>query len=135
MPTEQGMGASTEILLQAKDNELKIVEVPVEISYRVEKPSTQNPIVHGLDVVLSIVKQVSIRRPLLFYGLPGAAAMMIALFFWIWTIQIFTATRQIVTNIALIAVASTIVGLMLLTTAMILWVLVSVVREQGRCWR
>jgi hypothetical protein len=73
---------------------------------------------------------MSIRRPLLFYGLPGALAMMIALFFWVWTIQIFTATRQIMTNVALIAVASTMVGLMLLTTAIILWVLVSVVRER-----
>ena len=128
MPSEQGMGASTEILLQAKENGLKIVEVPIKINYKVEKPSTQNPIIHGLDVVLSIVKQMSIRRPLLFYGLPGTLAMMIALFFWIWTIQTFTATRQIITNIALIAVASTIIGLMLLTTAIILWVLVSVVR-------
>jgi hypothetical protein len=56
--------------------------------------------------------------------------MMIALFFWVWTIQTFTATRQIMTNVALIAVASTMVGLMLLTTAIILWVLVSVVRER-----
>ena len=129
MPTEQGMGASTEILMQARENGLKIVEVPIKINYNVEKPSTQNPIVHGLDVVLSIVKQMSIRRPLLFYGLPGALAMMIALFFWVWTIQTFTATRQIITNVALIAVASTIIGLMLLITAMILWVLISLIRE------
>jgi hypothetical protein len=73
---------------------------------------------------------MSIRRPLLFYGLPGALAIMIALFFWVWTIQIFTATRQIVTNIALIAIAATIVGLIFLTTAVILWVLVSIVRRK-----
>jgi hypothetical protein len=115
--------------MQARENGLKIVEVPIKINYNVEKPSTQNPIVHGLDVVLSIVKQMSIRRPLLFYGLPGALAMMIALFFWVWTIQTFTATRQIITNVALIAVASTIIGLMLLITAMILWVLISLIRE------
>jgi glycosyltransferase involved in cell wall biosynthesis len=127
--TERGMGASTEILLRAKECGLKIKEVPIEINYDVERPSTQNPLVHGLDVVLSTVKQMSIRHPLLFYGLPGVISMLISLFFWIWTVQTFATTRQVITNVTLIAVASTLVGLVLLTTAMILWVLVSVVRE------
>jgi glycosyltransferase involved in cell wall biosynthesis len=129
MPSEQGMGASTEILLKAKENGLKVVEVPIKINYNVEKPSTQNPIYHGLDVILSTVKHMSIRRPLLFYGVPGMISMLISLFFWVWTLQTFAATRQIITNVTLIAVAATIVGLMLLTTAIILWVLISVVRE------
>jgi glycosyltransferase involved in cell wall biosynthesis len=129
MPSEQGMGASTEILLKAKERGLKVIEVPIKVGYNVEKPSTQNPIYHGLDVVLSTLKHMSMRRPLLFYGVPGAISILISLVFWIWTLQMFAATRQIITNITLIAVAATIVGLMLLTTAIILWVLVSVVRE------
>jgi len=128
-PTEQGMGASTEILLRAKEKGLRIKEVPIKVNYDVEKPSTHNPLYHGLDVVLSTVKHISIRHPLLFYGFPGALALVIAIVFWIWTFQIFAATRQVVTNIVLIAIGATIVGLMLLTTAMILWVLVSVIRE------
>jgi glycosyltransferase involved in cell wall biosynthesis len=128
-PSEQGMGASTEILLKAKEIGLKMVEVPIRISYDVEKPSTHNPLLHGLDVILSTVKHLSIRRPLVFYGVPGFAALVVALFFWVWTLQIFASTRQIVTNIALIALGATLVGLMLLTTAVILWVLISVVRE------
>ena len=128
-PSEQGMGASTEILLKAKEIGLRVVEVPIRISYDVEKPSTHNPLLHGLDVILSTVKHLSIRRPLVFYGVPGFAALVVALFFWVWTLQIFASTRQIVTNIALIALGATLVGLMLLTTAVILWVLISVVRE------
>jgi hypothetical protein len=81
--------------------------------------------------VLTTVKQLSIKRPLVFYGLPGITTLLVALFFWIWTLQIFSFTRQVVTNIALIALGGTIIGLILLTTAIILWVLISVVRE----WR
>jgi glycosyltransferase involved in cell wall biosynthesis len=128
-PTELGMGASTEILLKAKENGLRIKEVPIKVSYNVEKPSTHNPLYHGLDVVLSMVKHMSIRHPLLVYGVPGIIALLTAIAFWVWTFQIFAATRQVVTNIALVAIGATIVGLMLLTTAVILWVLVSVVRE------
>jgi len=128
-PTEQGMGASTEILLKAKEKGLKIKEIPIKINYDVEKPSTHNPLYHGVDVVLSTVKHMSIRHPLLFYGVPGLITLLTAIAFWIWTFQIFAATRQVVTNIALVAIGTTIVGLMLLTTAVILWVLVSVIRE------
>jgi len=127
--SEQGMGASTEILLKAKEHGLRIKEIPIKIRYDVEKPSTQNPLMHGLDVVLTTVKQLSIKRPLVFYGAPGMISLFIALFFWIWTLQIFATVRQIVTNIALIALGATIVGLILLTTGVILWVLISVVRE------
>ncbi|MEM2981364.1 MAG: glycosyltransferase family 2 protein [Thermoproteota archaeon] len=127
--SETGMGASTEILIKAKEHGLRITEVPVKIKYS-KGSSTQNPIFHGVDVILSTVKYMSIRRPLLFYGVPGFMSLLVAIFFWIWTLQIFAEKRQVVTNIALIAIATTIVGLMLLTTAVILWVLVSILREK-----
>ena len=130
-PTEEGMGVSTEILIKAKENGLRLKEVPVNVCYDVEKPSTKNPLHHGLDVVLSTVKHYSIQRPLLFYGVPGAVALLAAITFWIWTLQSFAATRQIITNVALIAIGATIVGLMLLTTAIILWVLVSVIKAKS----
>ncbi|MGC8935697.1 MAG: glycosyltransferase family 2 protein, partial [Thermoproteota archaeon] len=129
VPTEQGMGASTEILLKAKEKSLRIKEVPIKINYRVEKPSTHNPILHGVDVVLGTIKYMSINRPILFYGIPGATALLVAMFFWIWTLQTFAATRQVITNVTLVAIGATLVGLILFTTSVILWVLVSVIRE------
>ena len=126
---EQGMGASTEILLKAEQNGLRVGEVPIRIGYDADS-STHNPLSHGLDVVLSTVKHYSMRHPLLFYGIPGFLSLLVALGFWVWTLRIFAATRQVVTNIALVALGATMVGLMLLTTAVILWVLVSVLRER-----
>jgi glycosyltransferase involved in cell wall biosynthesis len=128
-PTELGMGASTEILLKAAERGLRMKEVPVRVSYNVERPSTHNPLYHGLEVVLSTVKHMSMRHPFLSYGVPGVIALIVAIAFWVWTLQIFAATRQVVTNIALVAIGATIVGLMLLTTSVILWVIVSVIRE------
>ena len=119
------MGVSTEILLKAKEAGLRVVEVPVTIRYG-EGSSTHNPLVHGLDVVISIMKHLSIKRPLLFYGLPGFLSLVVALFFWVWVLQIFRVTRGISTNLALIALSATMIGLMLMTTAVILWVLMVV---------
>jgi len=130
-PIEQGMGVSTEILMKAKEAGLRLKEVPININYDVEKPSTQNPIYHGLDVVLSTVKHYSMRHPLLFYGVPGFLSLVLAVVFWVWTFQSYAATKQLITNVALMAIGTTIVGLMLFTTAIILWVLVSVMREKA----
>ena len=127
--TDEGMGVSTEVLLKAMEQGLSVVEVPVSVSYD-SASSTRNPVVHGLIVVLSTVKYMSLRRPLLFYGLPGFVSLSVAAIFWVLTLRIFAAKQTISTNIALIALGATIVGLMLMTTSMILWVLISLIREK-----
>jgi glycosyltransferase involved in cell wall biosynthesis len=129
IPSEMDMGASTEILEKASQHAIRIKEVPVNIRYDVEKPSSQSALMHGLGVLASTIKFMSIRHPLAFFGVPGAIALTVALIFWVWTLQIFATTRAVVTNIALAAIGATSVGLILLTTGIILYVLVSVVRE------
>jgi glycosyltransferase involved in cell wall biosynthesis len=126
--TEDGMGISTEILLKAEDLGLRIAEVPVKIKYS-EDSSTHNPIIHGLEVLFSTFKHLSTRKPLFFYGLPGLLALLTGIFFWAWSLKIFTTIGTISTNIALVALTGTIIGLILITTAIILWVVTSVVRE------
>jgi hypothetical protein len=124
------MGLSTEILLKAGEKGLRIAEVPIHVTYG-EGSSTRSPVGHGLDLVLNTLKHLSIRRPLVFYGLPGFVSTVIALSFWVWTLQIFADTRVISTNLVLIAVGASTVGLMLMTTSIMLWVIVSVVREKS----
>ena len=71
LPTEMGMGVSREILLKAEERGLRIKEVPLKIIYDVERPSKINPVTHGLDVIFSTIKHLSVRHPLMFYGIPG----------------------------------------------------------------
>ncbi|RLF03701.1 MAG: glycosyltransferase family 2 protein [Thermoprotei archaeon] len=60
-PTEKGMGASTEILLKARANGLRLVEVPVKTIYDEKKPR-KNVVVHGLCVVASTLKHALYDR-------------------------------------------------------------------------
>ena len=129
VPAEMGMGASTEILSRAKESGLRVTEVPINVSYGPDS-STHSPIYHGLDVMLALVKHLSIRHPLLFYGVPGFAIFLLGLGFGLWTIGIYTASKTISATIALVAVAGTMMGLLLMTSAIILWVLVTVVRSR-----
>jgi hypothetical protein len=129
IPSESGMGVSTEILIKASKEKLRITEVPIIVSYEGDT-STHNPISHGMSVILSTMKFTSIERPLTFYGIPGIVLFSIGLFFMVWTLQIFSESRQIVTNITLIGIGSVMIGILFLMTAIILYSTVSVVREK-----
>ena len=127
--SDYGMGVSSEILIKASRKGFKILEVPIVVLYEGDT-STHHPVSHGLSVILSTMKFISIEHPLKFYGIPGFAFLSVGLFFIIWALQIFSETRQVVTNISLIAIGTTIFGTMLVMTAIMLYSIVNVVRER-----
>ena len=129
IPSEHGMGVSIEILIKASKKGFKIKEVPIVILYQGET-STHHPVSHGFFVILSTMKFISIEHPLSFYGIPGLFFLGVGLIFIIWTIQVFSETRQVLTNAALVGLASTILATMLMMTAIMLYSLVNVVRER-----
>jgi len=128
-PSDYGMGVSTEILIKANNKKFRISEVPITVLYE-GNTSTHNPVSHGTSVILSTMKFISIEHPLKFYGIPGIIFLAIGLFFTVWTIQAFTATRQIITNVALIGIGTILIGTVLLVTSIMLYSLVNVVRER-----
>jgi glycosyltransferase involved in cell wall biosynthesis len=128
-PSDVGMGISTEILIKSSKMEFKILEVPIKILYEGENTSTHNPISHGTSVLFSTIKYTSIEHPLKFYGIPAVIFVIIGLSFSVWSIQIFAETGKIITNITLIGAGTTIIGVILIITSILLYSLVSVVRE------
>ena len=129
IPSESGMGVSTEILIKANKHEFKIIEVPITILYEKEITSKQT-LSHGTSVILSTMKFISIEHPLKFYGIPGTLFLAIGLFFIVWTVHEFTIGGSIITNISLIGIGSIILGSVLTMTSILLYSLVSVVRER-----
>ncbi len=128
-PTESGMGISTEILIKASKKEMRIVEVPITISYA-DSTHSQEPISHGTSVIMSTIKYVAIERPLLYYGVSGLCFLIVGLIFGAWTLQIYSEERQVITNIALVGIGGVILGTILLISGTILYSIVSVVREK-----
>ena len=127
--TEQGFGQTTESLIKANQLGLSIGEVATSVHYP-EGPPKRNPIIHGLDVVVSTVKHLSIRKPALFYGIPGFIIMSFSLYYW-WILFNNYVTRNIfLTNVALVAIGTSIIGLTLLTTTILIMVLISIINER-----
>ena len=128
-PTESGMGISTEILIKASKKEMRIVEVPITVSYE-NNIHSQEPISHGTSVIMSTIKHVAIERPLLYYGVSGLSFLIVGLIFGTWTLQIYSEERVVITNIALVGIGGVILGTILLISGTILYSIVSVVREK-----
>lgn len=128
IPSEQGMGVSTEILIRAGKNNFRIKEVPIKILYTGET-STHHPVSHGASVMLSTLKFISIEHPLKFYGIPGITFLGVGLFFVVWTIQYFTEFGSFPPVLALIAIGSTLFGLVFLMTAIMLYSIVNLIRD------
>lgn len=118
---ERGMGVSVEILLKAKEEYLRLVEVPVVCNYKGLETSTHAPLAHGVSVIMSVVKLVVEDHPLLFLGMPGVVFLLIGVLFGVWMLQIYALEHRIVTNVALASMAFTLVGFFALFTGITLY--------------
>ena len=127
-PADSGMGISTEILIKSSNLGLKIIEVPTEIQYDGDT-SSQNPVSHGTEVLMSTLKYISIERPLRFYGIPSAIFFVIGLTFTSLSIQYYAEIGRLNTNLTLVAAGTLLIAIILIVTAILLYSLVSVVRE------
>jgi glycosyltransferase involved in cell wall biosynthesis len=144
IPTEEGMGVSVGILLKAGEKGFRIAEVPTHGNYdetpqaqipptqipSTQIPSTQTPAPKGLDSVPTTLDRLSIKNPVLFYGVPSLIVSAVALVLWLWMLQIFDASREINPDFALIASAASTIGLLLLLVSIAFWVINSVVHSR-----
>jgi hypothetical protein len=128
VPTEFGMGADSQLLMQAQQAGL-CIDTPVSHKYQGLDRSTHHPVKHWLDVFFSVVKFVSIRHPMLFYGGFAAASLIVSLLFGLMAVDYYRRFGYVVTNFALISIAAGIIGLLALFTAIILFTLLAVVHE------
>ena len=128
-PSDIGMGISTEILIKSSSKGLRIMEVPVTILYSGDT-STHNPVSHGTSVLLSTIKFTSIEHPLKFYGIPSLVFLIIGSVFTYSAVQYYVEIGRLNTNLTVIGAVTILIGLVLLITAILLFSLVSVVREK-----
>ena len=126
--SDTGMGISTEILIKANNFNSRIGEVPITISYEGDT-SSENPISHGTSVLFSTIKYTSIEHPIKFYGIPSIILLIIGSTFTYLAIQYYVEFGRLSTNLTLVGAGVFFIGIVLLITAILLYSLVSVVRE------
>lgn len=131
-PIEMDMSVSSEILMKAAERGLRIIEVPIKVSYKVPKPSKHTPLYHALQVFSGVLKFASIRHPLIFYGVPGLVVLVVGVFSGFMAMKLYLANGYFSIPFTLLATIFIISGLLLLFVAVILFTVSSILREQAR---
>ena len=131
---ESGMGLSAEILLKARELGLKVAEVPVTINYDGLDTSEHNPVSQGMNVLGTILRTVVERKPLTYFGVPSTFFVFLGCCFLAWALEIYTSQRVLVTNIALVAFFSLMVGVFFMFMAVSLYLLGRIRQEITARW-
>jgi hypothetical protein len=122
--SENGMSASVELLRAISKSGLKVCEVPISCKYAGstgEKTSSKNPLSHGVGLIMSLIKLVVEDRPLPYLGLPGIVSIAVGALFGVWMMDMYAASGQIATNVALASITFILLGFFMVSTAITLY--------------
>ena len=116
---DSGFGIESEMLSDASENGLKIVEVPISVRYDVDG-STKNPVSHGVKVLLTIIKDMELRRPLIYFTLPGFIIFSIGTISGIWFLNDYINGTSVNFGPTVIAIMFFVFGLFLMLNGILL---------------
>ena len=116
--SSSSMAAASEMQFLAGDAQLRVCEVPIEIRYFGDVK--RSAVGQGLDVLNGIIRLVSLRRPLLFFGVPGVMVLILGVWLALDAVQTFDRTHILLVGQSIFAVAFAILSTLSLFTAVIL---------------
>jgi glycosyltransferase involved in cell wall biosynthesis len=119
---ENGFAAEAEMISDATQKGLKIIEVPISIIYT-EDGSTLNPLKHGVGNLNRIMVMISERRPLLFFGLAGGILMALGIVAGFMVIKTYSPSYVLATGTALLSMLLITIGILSVFAGLILGVL------------
>ena len=128
-PTETGMSASTEILLKISNEGLSVAEVPISISYEGDT-STQNPVSHGIKVLMNTLKFISVKCPLTFYGIPGVILIILGSVLGYTFLDAYLHRQGIFMGSLAASIILFLLGTILCVTSVILFSMATLIRDR-----
>jgi glycosyltransferase involved in cell wall biosynthesis len=129
---DDGMSAGSEILLQARDNNLKVEEVEIHCSYDVERASKQNPVSHGVKVLLILLQDMELRRPLYYFTLPGMIFSAVGIGIGLELLRVFYHGGQLSYGLTMLMILMTLVGSFMAFTGIILHAISKLIDQSMR---
>ena len=115
-----GYGVETEQLARAESSGLRIMEVPINIRYRgLVKTSKRNSVLHGANILSTIIKIAVERQPLLFFVLAGTILIGTAIVTSLYMLIVYNVTRYFSIPLSLITLGLVTIGSLLIVSALI----------------
>jgi len=124
----EGYNIESDMLAHFTQRELVIGEVPIGVDYSVSNGHKKNPISHGLDVLSHIIGLIGYRRPLISFGVPGGVLTVIGVLSTLYSVTELYTTGDFHSIMFIGGITSLVLGLLLVTTSLILNSLVQIVK-------
>jgi glycosyltransferase involved in cell wall biosynthesis len=113
-----GFSVESEMQFLATRHGLRVQEVPISTVY--VDPPRRNVVGHGLGVLNGILRLVERSRPLLVFAVPGALLLVLGAAMALLVIGIYDRSQTLAVGYALVSVLFTVVGLLGVSTGVIL---------------
>ena len=126
-----GYGFESDMLVHFADRGLKIVEVPISVTYDVPHKHKMNPVLHGLSVLTRVVELFSMKKPLVCLGLPGIFFIFCGIYASVLAIIGYYTTMNFPFMLTLCGIFSAAMGFVLLAGGLILSTLAVARKEMG----
>ena len=116
----EGMELSLELLEDAHEKHLTVLEIPTIIRYDVPKGSRFTAVSHGFTVMTWAMLSLSQKKPLLVLGLPGFGLLATGAAMGMRTAQSFTMQIDTIIGSGMSAIWIGLLGLSLMATGLVL---------------
>lgn len=95
------------------------------------KTSTKHPVPHGIAVLMNILKFISVKHPIGFYGFPGIALVIAGSILGYQFLDAYLHKQVIFLGSLMAAIILFLVGTILCVTAVILFLMTTLIWEKN----
>jgi glycosyltransferase involved in cell wall biosynthesis len=126
--TENGFAVESELLFAMSKSGLRVIEVPISVSYLGK--AKRNPLGHGLNVLSRVLVLISLKQPLLLFGIPGIMLLVGGLLLGIRVLDIYSKTSGLAIGTFLTAMLLCLTGVLALFAALMLQSMKELLRRE-----
>jgi len=126
--TENGMSVSSEMQFAIASKGLKVAEVPIEVCYG--EKSKRNPLGHGVNVLSRVFVLLSLRQPMVMFGVPGSLLLAGGLFLGLRVLDLYEKNGQLAVGTLMGGVLLCLTGVLALFAALMLQSMKELLRGQ-----
>jgi glycosyltransferase involved in cell wall biosynthesis len=125
---QTGLAIESEMLADAAAAGLRITEVEIGVRYDVDG-SSENPVAHGVRVLLKVLRDMELRRPLYYFTAPGLLMAGAGILMGLEFLRIFAHGGSLQYGPTLIMMLLTLIGSFMALTGLILHSISKIMHE------
>jgi glycosyltransferase involved in cell wall biosynthesis len=125
---QSGFGIESEMLADAAKAGLRVKEMEIGVRYDVDC-STQNPVSHGLRVLVKVLHDMELNRPLFYFTMPGIMSTVVGIGMGLSFLETFYHGGRLNFGPTLLMILLTLIGTFMVFTGIILHSMSRLIKE------